>query len=657
MEEVGQLRRAWFTTFNLDIHFFERFVFPLLVGKDHAQLQTQLDYETLSQSLDYESEQPEPGRIEVRVFYDFRKLEQSAQVKLTTVRLHPVNVADLRNAEGKKAFTGGVFHPKVALLENQDGALWLMSGSANLTLSGWSRNCECLSFEPLADAINVRRVGAFFHELFRRTNKSRLADQHPLLDRLLNGRGFKASHDGKLRDWVFLSSFNGEAVLDRLTADGHSALTVWSPYFEGDLGSLVDQFPEDLDEINLVPAPNREGRIGISDKAHKGVQKSERIRLLEDVKRSPEQFTHAKIWFCGNKLAIGSWNCTEAGLNLSNKSKNNVEAGMIHILSTREKNALSEDYRLRILKTPHLSSEAELEQDKEGLLEDFAFAVALEINWTSLTVSVADPESADALQANVKSTDILILPGLGKCDPMKLMEGISVRSHASHFLTDRSYSFESAEGKTLYRGYLQESGLDERPVQRFKDLDDYLSGWIKGKPEDQTFRHQLNYAPIVDAGDDLADQTKAILSSESRNTWFTAFFAFDQIAYRILQVKKNLKTKNERQQAFILLGRTLPGNLNELRGHLQTLLDLFHTEREQFRKSPVYLWFLVEKANAVFDLFNTESQLDEERIPALRNLSLESLLPEATASEEAAASLKKWKRLVTTKLNDWAWSE
>lgn len=378
---------------------------------------------------------------------------------------------------------------------------------------------------------------------------------------------------------------------------------------------------------------------------------------MEDVNRNVDQFTHAKVWACGRALAIGSWNCTEAGLNISPKAKNNVEAGIIYQLSGSYKSYFEDSFKLKILKNPILSTQEELEADSEGILEDFFFTISLELNWTSLRIGLSNVESADLIHEKLQPDDVLILPGIGKCSPMGLVEGIDVREYSTNFLADRSYTFETKEGKILYRGYLLESGLDERPAQRFKDIDDYLSGWIKGRPEEQTFRHRLNYELVLNSSEDLEDKTRAILSTASRNTWFTAFFAFDQIAFRIRSVKKNYTTKKERQQEFIRLGRTLPGNLTELKKHLEGILELFLQEPDQFKQSPIYLWFLIEKANALFELFNQESEMEEEAISLLSNFQWENYSTLGNSMDNISGAVKKWNRFITNKLNDWEWNQ
>jgi hypothetical protein len=33
IEKIGKVKRAWFTTFNLDISFFEKYILSALMGK------------------------------------------------------------------------------------------------------------------------------------------------------------------------------------------------------------------------------------------------------------------------------------------------------------------------------------------------------------------------------------------------------------------------------------------------------------------------------------------------------------------------------------------------------------------------------------------------------------------------------------------------
>jgi hypothetical protein len=655
LDKIGQVRRAWFTTFNLDIHFFERFIFPLLTGKDFTQMQTPQDYESLSKSLDYSGE-PADGRLELHLFYDYRKLEVSTQAKLTTVQIHPVNIASISEPK-KNWFAGGIFHPKVALLENTEGALWLMAGSGNLTLSGWSRNSECLAFEPIVSTTTARPVYHFFYALFRHIQNKNIVDAHPLIRRLRYGRGFRSKHNNiSYSDWTFLSSMEDSTLLEQLShaKNKNQDLFVWSPYFDARLDDLLNHIPGSLGKIHLIPAPNHLGRIGISEATFEKLKNKDSIQLMEDGSRAPEQFTHAKIWLCGNILAIGSWNCTRAGLNLKSAPRN-MEAGIIYRLADDQAIELAHlSLKLTLLANPAFSTEKELEDDLKSLLEDYTFALPLVLDWKELKIRMEGSVSSATRKKIFELGNVVLLPGLGRCNPSDLNEGIDVRNATTFLLKDRLYTFESSDGKILYRGYLLESGLENRPVQGFRDLDDFLSGWIMGRPENQTFRHSLNYKTDSGLADDFSEQTDAIFSTGFRNTWFAAFMAFDKIASRIIQVNRSGLPKEQKSLEYIRIGRVIPGNLTELRRHLQFVLDACLIKEKEIRISKVYLWFLIEKANAVFGLFNTESKMQDEMLEAIDHSKLDSELLKINAGK--GKGVKKWKAFITSELNNWEWN-
>ena len=48
---MGKVKRAWFTTFNLDISFFEKYILSSLQGVSYETIRSPLDYEALSVNL------------------------------------------------------------------------------------------------------------------------------------------------------------------------------------------------------------------------------------------------------------------------------------------------------------------------------------------------------------------------------------------------------------------------------------------------------------------------------------------------------------------------------------------------------------------------------------------------------------------------------
>jgi len=98
------------------------------------------------------------------------------------------------------------------------------------------------------------------------------------------------------------------------------------------------------------------------------------------------------------------------------------------------------------------------------------------------------------------------------------------------------------------------------------------------------------------------------------------------------------------------IARILPGNLLELREHLELLFNSYKNEPQLFRKSPVYLWFLIEKANMVFQYFNRQTDDTVEHIKKLENLDLIKIIRHHLPAATDADKIKKWIQYMKSKL-------
>src|SRR5688572_25975470 len=116
IEKIGRPKRAWFTTFNLDVHFFEKFILSALMSTPYKELRSPYDYEALNAQLANEQDSIIDDKMEVRVFYDYRALIQSGQPKQTSVILHPIDIKQIQGLNPQLKFSEGVFHPKTILI-------------------------------------------------------------------------------------------------------------------------------------------------------------------------------------------------------------------------------------------------------------------------------------------------------------------------------------------------------------------------------------------------------------------------------------------------------------------------------------------------------------------------------------------------------------
>ncbi len=138
LSEVGLVKTAWFTTFNFSISFFEKYILSAIVKTNPFDLKNIKDFEALNDRI----LNSDAGPIDVKVFHDYRALRpEIKRTSIQTIGIDPKNISDF--------FNHGVFHPKVTLLLNDKNEAWIIVGSANLTISAWSKNSEGIVFKKI----------------------------------------------------------------------------------------------------------------------------------------------------------------------------------------------------------------------------------------------------------------------------------------------------------------------------------------------------------------------------------------------------------------------------------------------------------------------------------------------------------------------------
>ena len=257
--QLGKIKRAWFTTFNFDISFFEKYILTALTGSHFSEVKTPLDYEALSSQLSNDNYFTAANEIEVKVFCDYRVEKPTGRPKQTVVEVYKVDVKNLKGINQSIKFTEGVFHPKVILLESYKGEYLLMVGSANLTFGGWAHNRESFFCDKIQNTEVAREVGLFFSGI---ASNYKDLNNHPLLTKLNSG---KFGND--VTKWSFISSFSKTSFLNRIIKKGEEQpLTIWSPYFGGDLPQIVSELQEKgFHSIDIVPSKTESQKIRITE--------------------------------------------------------------------------------------------------------------------------------------------------------------------------------------------------------------------------------------------------------------------------------------------------------------------------------------------------------------------------------------------------------
>lgn len=247
IENVGELKKAYFTTFELSIDFFERYILPLILGENIPE--NDFEYENLNLAL-------ENSNIKIKVFYDFAELRDN---KKTVVKTIPIFVEN------------GFFHPKVCFIEGSKKSI-LMVGSNNLTLSGWGRNIEGF-YVVEVDELLKKQIDYFFENI---NNKEKLNE-------------FKEYDFNQKYNFVF-----GKKLKELLKDE----VIVFSPYF-----SNINEMKKLLN-INPIIIPDvKNGKIRLNILPD--------IDFYTFKKLEEDRFNHSKIYVTKEFLIIGSYNFTK----------------------------------------------------------------------------------------------------------------------------------------------------------------------------------------------------------------------------------------------------------------------------------------------------------------------------------------------------------
>lgn len=326
---LGELDCAVLTTFSFNADFFEENVLPVLLVTDDAKgpARRMMVHDSL-------------GVTAVSVFFD------PAVAKKPTGRY--------RYSACPVWLKGRLFHTKNIILAGRDaqGTVWVYVSvsSANLTLSGWGRNVECLAdtwihtqkqqawaelsefTRWLAEASGVNMVGRKGDALVR---------LQAALEAMPDQRRFSEDDDqpwsGKLRGNLYFSPLHPEGFPEFLRKErGYVAprLVVYSPYW-GDVTENVGGFL--ASEVELVPAllPRPKPAIGIG-KEHR-TELEQKGWLRRNPADNTLRFWHSKIYAMEMRarwrIGVGSCNFTTAGLSGAN---GNVESMLVYSMEDPE---------------------------------------------------------------------------------------------------------------------------------------------------------------------------------------------------------------------------------------------------------------------------------------------------------------------------------
>ena len=579
LSEVGLVKTAWFTTFNFSISFFEKYILSAIVKTNPFDLKNIKDFEALNDRV----LNSEAGPIDVKVFHDYRAMRpEIKRTSIQTIGIDPKNMSDF--------FNHGVFHPKVTLLANDKNEAWIIVGSANLTISAWSKNSEGIVFKKINDKANAQAVTDFFLGLLNdNTEKEKLRELNSKWQKKLKPKS----------NWKFIHSIAKDRLLDHISQELCEEMMVWSPYFSNEFSEIIKEHLGWVKNLNVVPDITTSGAIRLSSEAVSDALKTTNVKLQKDLHDYGEELlVHAKVWCTPSKMAIGSWNFTKAGLNVSGTA-NNIEAGIIEELDSIAFQIFKNSCQLKQILDPKGMANEELDDERTDLLFDWKINCQIYADWSTYTYRL---ESEDDLTS---STLYIDLPGRKERIPSSefINSGISFHKEHKSLLKDRLFTvYDKVKGgKKLYLGAIIELNPIARPSVGFESISDLLRAWSDRKPENKSQYHQINYQADTEIGEELSDKITKALKGDYSNAWFTMFLAFEQIRIR-LEEAAGISSPKLKERELSMIGYLIPGSVTQLSEHLSYLKEKMNSSENEMSSS--FIWFMINEGNQVINLFN-----------------------------------------------------
>ena len=613
-----KIRKVWMTTFNIDIGFVEKYILPVLVDMECPR--NLMDYEIMQHKLFDQ-------KIDFRLFCDQRVLSGGSD-KLTTIPIHTINTKSFQNS--KNLGTQCLFHPKVILIENDRNELYIGAGSANLTISGWSKNQEVYSFHQVETIEQFKSIRLFFNTLINVVKNTQIPP-------FLSLSRFNANSVPKSSaEWDFVHTFLNKDFLSFILSEDTSELNVWSPYFSYNIPSLIELFKvtsPDLKSVKIVAdkANGHHFRIKWSDVIEQMIQKNELTFYSNPLPQDERlEMTHAKVWQSIGKhksrFAIGSWNFTHHG-TASVKGKKNIEAGFVyhHIPKESILGAKIE------VKTTHFADEQLLKDEQLGLTEPLPFLLAVEFDWKEKTYVLKFESLEDEALSNYQ----IKLPGIEQKQNLIFkfddQQNIFLENTRFTVANDEAVLKEHffqifKNGDSIIKDIFTEINFEYRRAQRFDNLSDLIDSLVFERESGYSDRMSLR-ASMADYRDiEIFDDIVATVSQSNEITYFRMFLAFKNLENKILN---SPNTKELHKRLFVY-----PGCLLELK---EKVVDM------QF-DSQIFQWFVLQEINK---LKNVASELysnlstQEESIRSEDWNQLKCDLPEILSKVKLTGQQKK----------------
>ena len=496
IKKIGKIEKAYFTTFNMDIEFVEKYILPPLL--DTEKIENKFGLEDLNTTLIKEK------KLNIKFFYDFNMLSNDKN-KSTLVEIYPIRQQ------------GGVFHPKVIYLQGSK-ATYLFVGSGNLTLSGWGRNIEAFQVVRVDDNENLHnQVLDFFDDVFELAG----------LDRVY--KTSKKPHYENNIDFIYsFKKSDNSYFLNSL--DIEKNLQIYSPYFSKDLDELFGKKEFDkVEVINIVPDLIENQKIRLE-----ALPEDERVSFYRFKKetiseKNADSTNHSKVWISDTKYVIGSYNCTEQALYGSN-----FEASLVSSYSEKNDFEIS---KLDKTNPETTDSEESIEGEKEEKVR-FSSLYSFEVDYKKQGFEISE------LYSKVEFDTVqLLLPSFGdKKITLNEFENLSLAEVSSIFralVKNKIFEVYNSDDILIYRGLIIEKNATEqtRFVNSAETLDEVFLSFLDEKNPTEGIN-------LKDRNRDGGSEDEAIYKRQKRKNhlnYFTMFTGFKNLNKRYDEIKNDTK--------------------------------------------------------------------------------------------------------------------
>ena len=329
-EAIGgrKVTAAVFYTFNFDAKFFENYICPLFVPDvefGNNEIQNTILWKK------YQNELPP-----ITIFCDAHMKGQHGPSLRYSV--YPVSLP-----LGKEKATA-CFHAKHSFLLCDDDSLIFLTGSNNLTWSGWSRNVECVDIQhffkkgkkhfcPKNVITSLRILIGAYEEYWITVDMQQSEEALEKVDKFLNTREVEVLNTKKL---LFLES-NHQSFIDdvKLFKEKYNnnipfqKAEVIAPYFSDSIKHYED-FEEltGCKNIHIALPMEGETQVALNEEIFDYIDNSKNYTWYSFNPKDGKEFRfcHAKMYrFWGDKkviTVIGSINFTEAAFKGMDKGGN-----------------------------------------------------------------------------------------------------------------------------------------------------------------------------------------------------------------------------------------------------------------------------------------------------------------------------------------------